>query len=77
MDERVPEPYLAMNESDATKLKCATGTKLNVIIEGQKFILPMVLHKQLPDGVIGIPAGLPGLTLTGLPAEIDLPGVVS
>jgi hypothetical protein len=37
-------------------------------LNGATYQLPVRLSKELPRGVVGLPVGLPGLAVSGLPA---------
>jgi NADH-quinone oxidoreductase subunit G len=66
-----PRPYLALNTGDATKLGLGEGDEVEFsLYRGPVRALPLRIVSSLPDGVAGIPLGLPGL------AGIDLPSAV-
>ena len=67
--ERVPQPYIAIGEADAEKRGVAEGDELALRLYGREHKLPASIHPRLPQGVLGIPAGLPGLTGLVLPAD--------
>jgi len=62
----VPAPYVALNARDARALGVAAGETVE-LESGQRF--RVMIREELPDGVIGVPFGLPGLSgVPGLPA---------
>jgi len=59
VSELAPGPYLALNPYDAARLGAAAGDELEVGVEGQRLRLPLKLLPTLPQGLAGLPAGLP------------------
>ena len=57
--ERVPPPYIALNNADALKAGIAEGAIIEVLLNGNKKWLPVKLNIGLPEGVAGLPKGLP------------------
>ncbi len=56
--ERVPQPYIAMNDADALKAGITAGDILEVLLDGKKHKLPVKLNRGLPEGTLGLPKGL-------------------
>lgn len=65
---RAPRPYLALNAEDAAELQVTSGEQVEVAWEAGTLRLPVQLISSLPRKVAGIPVGLPGLPVLGLPA---------
>lgn len=65
--ELAPRPYLALSPEDATSLRVADGMEVNVVFNKMTVRLPVKVMPTLPDGVAGLPAGLPGLPGADLP----------
>ncbi|QBQ55575.1 NADH-quinone oxidoreductase subunit NuoG [Nitrosococcus wardiae] len=67
--ERAPRPYLALHPEDAAKLEVAPGGGVELILAGKPYHLPVCYQKTLPQGIAGIPWGLPALKdMAHLPA---------
>ncbi|MBL0744260.1 NADH-quinone oxidoreductase subunit NuoG [Chryseolinea sp. Jin1] len=66
--ERIPQPYVMLNNDDAAERRLNAGDTLTFEVEGQAFALPVVISQYLPKGVAGMPYGLEGLTIVELPA---------
>jgi NADH-quinone oxidoreductase subunit G len=56
-------PYVAVNSADLSD-----GTEVDVTYDGRRFRLPVLVRRDLPRGVAGLPAGLTPLTGLTLPA---------
>jgi len=56
--ERVPQPYIALNDPDAAKAGILEGHFVEVVLNGQKQRLPVKLNTGLPPGTAGLPKGL-------------------
>jgi NADH-quinone oxidoreductase subunit G len=59
--ERIPLPYLAFSPDDAASLGVTAGESVELKLAGGSYRLPVSLRPALPQGVAGLPAGLPGL----------------
>jgi len=59
--ERVPKPYLALSAEDAKDLSVADGDVVELRVNGSTLELAVQLRAELPSGVAGCPAGLPGV----------------
>jgi NADH-quinone oxidoreductase subunit G len=67
IQERTPEPYLALNPSLAEGLGVGEGEQVQVDVLGRSLHLPARFMASLPANTVGLPAGLPGIP-AGLPA---------
>jgi len=56
--ERVPQPYIALNYSDAIKAGIGEGAVIEILLNGNKKWLPVKLNIGLPEGAAGLPKGL-------------------
>ena len=56
--ERVPHPYIALNDSDADKAGITEGAIIEVLLSGNKKWLPVKLKMGLSQGTAGLPKGL-------------------
>jgi NADH-quinone oxidoreductase subunit G len=65
--ELAPQPYLALNPEDAKALQLADGAEVDLTLNGATRRLPVVRKPELPEGVAGVPIGLPGWPTLGLP----------
>lgn len=63
--ELTPMCYLALNPDDASRLNLIKESKAEVTISGEKFILPVKIKIDLPEGTAGIAAGLPDSPFIG------------
>jgi len=56
--ERVPKPYISLNNNDALKAGIVEGILVEVLLNGNKHKLPVKLNTGLPAGIAGLPKGL-------------------
>jgi len=56
--ERVPLPYIALNNEDALKAGIAEGSIIEISLNKQKKWFPVRLNMGLPCGIAGLPKGL-------------------
>ena len=61
IQQRVPEPYVALAEAEASRLNVNDGSLLSVTLGSQQLQLPVRVSAELPLGVVGLPVGLPGI----------------
>jgi len=66
---RAPAPYIALGSTDADRLGLAEGDWLQLWQPWMDVRAPLRLVPSLPDGVAGLPAGLPGLPFLSLPGR--------
>jgi NADH-quinone oxidoreductase subunit G len=65
--ELAPEPYVALNPEDVSALEADADDHVAVTIGSSTYHVPIRLDPDLPHGVAGLPAGLPGLSGLILP----------
>jgi NADH-quinone oxidoreductase subunit G len=70
--ERVPQPYIALNDSDAAKAGILEGHYVEVLLNNQKHRLQVKLHIDLPLGTAGLPKGLTTTAGLQFPFSITL-----
>ncbi|MDR3715604.1 MAG: NADH-quinone oxidoreductase subunit NuoG [Puia sp.] len=68
--ERMPQPYIALNDTNAAGAGILEGHFVEVLLNGQKQRLPVKLNAGLPPGTAGLPKGLPATT--GLPFPFSI-----
>ena len=67
------QPYAALNPQDAADLGgAAEGEPVILHLSGGDRQLPLRLAAELPRGLVGLPAGVPGLTGIVLPAWVRI-----
>lgn len=66
--QRVPDPYVALNSTDAGELELREGDLFRFTLGGQNYQLPVKLNDALTRGTAGLPKGLPGVPYAELPA---------
>jgi NADH-quinone oxidoreductase subunit G len=66
--ELMPKPYVALNPHDAEQIHIKEGE--DVVVGPLR--LPLKLMSSLPEGVAGVPAGLPGMPTIDFPTNIQL-----
>ena len=66
--ELAPQAYLALNPDDASQLQVQAGKEIMTNLAGQHYRLPVKIRPELPNGVAGIPVGVPPLEGIPLPA---------
>jgi NADH-quinone oxidoreductase subunit G len=64
MAELAPQPYLGLSDKDLAALQVSEGEEVEVVVGGRLYHLPVKSVPDLPGGVVGLPAGLPGLGWT-------------
>lgn len=57
----VPKPYVALSPSDAAGLQVQEGDAVDVAVDGSSHRLAVKLSPGMPDGLAGLPRGLPGM----------------
>ncbi len=62
-----PQPYIGLNPADMEGLR--HGSEVELTVGDVKRRLPVKLMPELPNGVAGLPAGLPGEPRIELPAR--------
>ncbi|MCX2525126.1 NADH-quinone oxidoreductase subunit NuoG [Larsenimonas rhizosphaerae] len=66
IQERMVEAFVAVNAAGLRDLAVEQGSLMTVQLDSVRFSLPVRVSRDLPDGVAGLPVGLPGV-----PAGID------
>jgi NADH-quinone oxidoreductase subunit G len=66
---QAPRPYLGLNSTDAARFQVKEGEPLVLQVGERSFNLPVKIMIGLPEGVAGIPVGLPDLPAAGLPGQ--------
>lgn len=61
VQERIPQPYVAMAKDEADRLGVNDGALLALTVNGQTLRLPLQVKEDLGIGLVGLPAGLPGI----------------
>jgi NADH-quinone oxidoreductase subunit G len=74
IQERAPQPYIALNASDAEKSGLAEGSKLEMNLDGVICCLPVRLQDGLAPGTAGLPRGLKATAGIAFPFWITLNG---
>jgi NADH-quinone oxidoreductase subunit G len=67
-----PGPYVALRPDDAARIVVKEGGLVCVTAAGAEYRLPVRLRPSLPEGVVGLPAGLAGGPVVDLPAWVEL-----
>jgi len=70
--ERVPQPYIALNDPDAANAGILEGHYVEILLNGQKHRLPVKLHTGLPAGTAGLPKGLAAMAGLQFPFSITI-----
>ncbi|WP_313026020.1 NADH-quinone oxidoreductase subunit NuoG [Pseudomonas lopnurensis] len=58
---RMPTPYVALNRAEAERLAVDEGALLSLELDGDTLRLPLRILDELAVGLVGLPAGLPGI----------------
>ncbi|MBD2839635.1 NADH-quinone oxidoreductase subunit NuoG [Pseudomonas sp. JM0905a] len=61
VQERIPQPYVALAKDEADRLGVNEGALLALTINGQTLRLPLAIKEEMGIGLVGLPAGLPGI----------------
>ncbi|HSC83311.1 MAG TPA: NADH-quinone oxidoreductase subunit NuoG [Pseudomonas sp.] len=61
VQERIPQPYVALAKAEADRLGVNDGALLSLSVNGQALRLPLQIHEDMAIGLVGLPAGLPGI----------------
>ena len=56
--ERIPKPYVALNDDDAKLAGITEGTLVEITWNKEAYVLPVILNKGMAPGTIGLPQGL-------------------
>nr|WP_256835637.1 NADH-quinone oxidoreductase subunit NuoG [Pseudomonas oleovorans] len=72
IQERMPEPYVALARDEAARLGVNDGALLALRVNGQALHLPLQVRDDLAVGLVGLPVGLPGIPVTVAGASVTL-----
>nr|WP_313407476.1 NADH-quinone oxidoreductase subunit NuoG [Pseudomonas sp.] len=72
IQERMPEPYVALAREEAARLGVNDGALLALRVNGQALRLPLQVRDDLAVGLVGLPVGLPGIPATIAGASVTL-----
>lgn len=72
--ELAPKPYAAINENDLKKLNIEKDGKIELSNESEKINLPIKIKNDLPEGIIGVPAGLIGMIYFDFSKRYEISG---
>ncbi|HEY0898101.1 MAG TPA: hypothetical protein VGD90_02160, partial [Sphingobacteriaceae bacterium] len=72
IQERMPPPYLALNQEDASRLEVVEGQELLLTVDSIEFRLPVKVIASLPMGCAGLPYNIQSLTGISWPAFGEL-----
>ncbi|WP_103102947.1 NADH-quinone oxidoreductase subunit NuoG [Pseudomonas sp. LFM046] len=61
VQERIPQPYVAMAKDEADRLGVNDGAVLALTVNGQTLRLPLAVKEEMGIGLVGLPVGLPGI----------------
>lgn len=70
--ERSPEPYVALNPTDAAEAKIKEGDMIRIVLPGGEEQLPARLLYSLPAGLAALPYGLPGVPFVEGVPDVDI-----
>lgn len=60
--ERAPHPYIAISRQDAEDLNISESQPIGLTIAEQHFELPAIIKEELPNGLVGTPYHVSGLS---------------
>ena len=68
IQERMPNPYLALSAEDASAQHIVEGQEVTLVLGERLFRLPVVPHSSMPSGIAGLPVllALAGVSLPAL-----------
>lgn len=72
IQERMPEPYVALARDEAARLGVNDGALLALRVNGQALRLPLQVRDDLAIGLVGLPVGLPGIPAAVAGASVTL-----
>lgn len=72
IQERMPEPYVALARDEAARLGVNDGALLALRINGQALRLPLQVRDDLAIGLVGLPVDLPGIPAAVAGASVTL-----
>lgn len=72
IQERMPEPYVALARDEAARLGVNDGALLALRVNDQALRLPLQVRDDLAVGLVGLPVGLPGIPAAVAGASVTL-----
>lgn len=72
VEERIPAPYIALNDEDASKNDIKEGDLVEISVKGEKSRFAVKLHKNIPTGTLGLPKGLKETAGVDFPFEATI-----
>ncbi|MGG2397101.1 NADH-quinone oxidoreductase subunit NuoG [Pseudomonas sp. SH1-B] len=72
IQQRMPEPYVALARDEAARLGVNDGALLALRVNGQALRLPLQVRDDLAVGLVGLPLGLPGIPAAVAGASVTL-----
>jgi len=70
--ELTPEPYVALSANDAARLGLTNAQTITIRVFEQAYELPVTIDRSLPNGLLLIPAGLPGMPVMNWNSYVSL-----
>ncbi|WP_313516616.1 NADH-quinone oxidoreductase subunit NuoG [Pseudomonas sp.] len=70
IQERMPQPYIALAKAEADRLGVNDGALLSLRVNGRALRLPLLVREELAIGIVGLPVGLPGIPPFAAGAEV-------
>ncbi len=61
VQSRIAQPYVALARDEADRLGVNDGALLSLSVAGQTLRLPLQVREDLAIGLVGLPAGFPGI----------------
>ncbi len=68
IQQRIPDPYIAISKMDAEQLNISEGENLSLQVNESQYQLKTIVKDEMPAGIAGIPLNIPGLQGLKLPA---------
>ncbi|MDF2189085.1 NADH-quinone oxidoreductase subunit NuoG [Paraflavitalea sp. CAU 1676] len=59
--ELCPEPYIGLSTQDTAELGITDGKNITLVAEGEEYTYPLKIQEHLCNGIVLLPAGLPGM----------------
>ena len=72
IEELSPQPSIALSEADARRLAIKEGTVVKIIADENEYLLPVIVKKELTNGLALISAGLCGMMAIGWGAWVKI-----
>jgi len=65
--ERMPAPYILLNPEDAQRYQVMESHQLQLSVNGHPYTFTVKIDATLHKGMAGLPVGLPGIEVVGVP----------